>query len=397
MDNAMNYNFDEIIERSETYSEKWAVVGGRGEDFRDPAQRLPFQVADMDFTCPEPMLQALHQVVEHRMFGYSYERSKPYYIQAIIDWYQRRYGCSLKDEWIIYSNGSIEGVNGAIRAFSSPGDGIIIARPVYGHFTQCIEEDTSRKVVDCHLINQDGYYTMDWEKFEILCKEPTNRVFILCSPANPVGRVWTKEELKRIIEICKRNHVILVSDEVHCDILSKGSVHHPILNMTEDYSNIIMVTAINKSFNTAGLVCANVIIPDDNLRGIYLKEFGFRFNTPFSIAALVSAYQDCDEWLEQVNVYIEENIDYAIRFLKQNLPKVKVCKPEGTYILWLDFSEYGLSPEELHERIYHKANLEFQDGTVHDPIEGGQFQRMCIPCPRPMLEEALTRLAKVFS
>ncbi len=392
----MKYNFDEIIERAGTYSVKWEQAGGSCLQYQNPDQKLPFQIADMDLPCPEPLIQALHKVVDHRMYGYSFASAESRYAQSIIDWYKRRYDLKINREWIICANGSIEGVNGAIRAFSNVGDGIMIARPVYGHFTECIEEDTYRKVIDCHLINNNGYYTMDWEKFEDLCSVPTNRIFILCSPANPVGRVWSKEELKKIIAICKKHNVLLVSDEVHCDIISKDTKHHPILTMTEDYSNIILVTAINKTFNTAGLICANVIIPDPCLRGIYKKEFGLKLTTPFSIGALISVYNDCDDWLYQVNEYIEGNIDFAIAYLKEHLPGVKVRKPEGTYILWLDFSEYGLTPEEIHSRIYKTAKVILQDGTVHDPIGGGQFQRMCVPCPRPILEEALMRLAKVF-
>jgi len=390
------YQFDEIIERAGTYSAKWADVGGRCMDYKNPEQKLPFQVADMDLPSPDEMIDKLHEVVDHRMYGYSIDSAEPEYAQSIITWYQRRHACHIEKDWIIYSNGSVEGVNGAIRAFSNVGDGIIVCRPVYGHFTDCIEKDTYRRLIDSHLIETDGYYTMDWEDFEEKCAEPTNRIFILCSPANPVGRVWTMEELQRIDAICKRHHVILVSDEVHCDILRKGEKHHPILNVTKDYSNIVMVTAINKTFNTAGLTCANVIIADPTLRGIYKKEFGFRLPTPFAIGSLIAAYNDCDDWLDQMNVYVEENIDFAIGFIKEHIPKVRVLKPEGTYILWLDFSEYGLSQEEIHRRIYDEAKVVLQDGVVHDPLYGGQFQRMCLPCPRPILKEALERMAKVF-
>lgn len=392
----MRYDFNEIIERAGTYSIKWADVGGKCANYQNPNQKLPFQVADMDIPCPKPLVQALHKVVDHKMYGYSSDLTESRYSQSIISWYQRRYGYQLKKEWIIYSNGSIEGVNGAIRAFSNIGDGVIIMRPVYGHFTQCIEEDMHRKVIDCHLISNDGFYTVNWDDFEEKCANPTNRIFILCSPANPVGRVWTEEELKKIVFICKKNNVLLVSDEVHCDILTLNTVHHPILTMTDDYSNIIMITAINKTFNTAGLSCANVIIPDNNICKIYNKEFGHRLPTPFAIGALISAYNECDDWLKQVNEYIEANIDFAIHFLNENMPKVKVNKPQGTYILWMDFSDYGLTPKEIHTRIYDSAKVILQDGTIHDPEHGDQFQRMCVPCPRPILEEALKRMAKAF-
>ncbi|SNS31642.1 cystathione beta-lyase [Anaerovirgula multivorans] len=388
---------DDIIERAGTYSVKWSNIGGTCKDYKNPEQKLPFQVADMDLPCPEPMIKSLHKVVDHKMYGYSADFTEPRYEKSIIDWYQRRFECHVEKEWLTSTSGSIEGVNTVIKAFSNVGDGIIISRPVYGHFTQCIEQETYRKVVDSHLINHDGHYTMDWEDFEKKCAEPTNRIYILCSPANPVGRVWTKEELQKIVSICKKNDVLLVSDEVHCDIHRKNTTHYPILSVTEDYSNIIMISAINKTFNTAGLLCAYAIIPNNTLRGVFKKELGEKLLTPFAIEALISAYNECDDWLEQMNDYIEENIDYAIDFISKNMPKVKVVKPEGTYILWLDFSEYGLSFEEIHHRIYEKANVILQDGIVHDPFYGGQFQRMCIPSPRPLLQEALERMAKEFS
>lgn len=390
----MKVNFDEIVERQGTYSAKWMGINGSSLDYLNPAVKLPFQVADMDFACPEPLVQAMHRVADHRVFGYSARTQE--YTQAVITWYRRRYGLELKGEWIIPSHGSMSAVNAAIKAFTNIGDGVIICRPVYGHFTGCVEEELYRRAVDVHLVNQDGYYTMDWEAFEAACARPENRAFILCSPANPVGRVWMRDELARMCEITRRNHVLLISDEVHCDLLTAGVTHTPILQATDDWSNLILVTGINKTFNVAGLACANAVIPDDNLRGIFCKEFGHGLLSPFSIAALISAYTECDEWLEQLRAYIEGNFDAAIAFIKEHMPKVKVRKPEGTYILWLDFSAYGLTGEEIHRRIYDKANVLLQDGIVHDPEHGSQFQRMCVPCARAVLLEGLRRIAEQF-
>ena len=387
-------NFDELVERQGTYSAKWMGIGGSSLDYLNPTVTLPFQVADMDFACPDPLVQAMHKVADHRIYGYSARTEA--YTEAFTGWYRRRYGLELKGEWIVPSHGSMSAVNNAVRAFTNVGDGVIICRPVYGHFTDCIERELYRRVVNVQLVNHDGYYTMDWSAFEAACARPENRVFILCSPANPVGRVWTCEELARICEITRRNHVLLVSDEVHCDLLTEGVHHTPILQATDDWSNLIMVTGINKTFNVAGLACANAVIPDDTLRGIFCKEFGHASLSPFAIAALISAYTECDEWLKALTVYIEGNFDAALAFLREHMPKVKVCKPEGTYILWLDFSAYGLSAKEIHRRIYDDANVLLQDGTVHDPDQGGQFQRMCVSCARAVMLEALRRSAKEF-
>lgn len=390
----MKVNFDEIVERQGTYSAKWMGAGGGSLDYRNPDVTLPFQVADMDFACPEPIVQAMHRVADHRIFGYSARPEA--YTEAFTGWYRRRYGLELKGEWIIPSHGSMSAVNAAVAAFTNVGDGVVICRPVYGHFTGCIERELYRRVANVQLVNRDGYYEMDWDAFEAACARPENRAFILCSPANPVGRVWRREELERMCEITRRNHVLLISDEVHCDLLMAGQRHTPILQATDDWSNLILVTGINKTFNVAGLACANAVIPDDSLRGIFQKEFGHTSLSPFAIAALISAYTACDEWLDQLLTYIEGNIDAAIAFLHEHMPKVKVRKPEGTYILWLDFSAYGLSAEEIHRRIYEEARVQLQDGTVHDPDLGGQFQRICVPCAREVLLEGLRRMAKAF-
>ncbi len=267
-------NFDELVERQGTYSAKWMGKGGSSLDYLNPAVTLPFQVADMDFACPDPLVQAMHKVADHRIYGYSARTEA--YTEAFTGWYRRRYGLELKGEWIVPSHGSMPAVNNAVRAFTNVGDGVIICRPVYGHFTDCIERELYRRVVNVQLVNHDGYYTMDWSAFEAACARPENRVFILCSPANPVGRVWTREELARICEITRRNHVLLVSDEVHCDLLTEGVYHTPILQATDDWSNLIMVTGINKTFNVAGLACANAVIPDDTLRGIFIKNLAMR-------------------------------------------------------------------------------------------------------------------------
>ena len=229
----------------------------------------------------------MHEVADHGIYGYSFQASVPEYYDSIISWYRRRFGVTLQRDWLMFSNGTVEAVAHAVRAFTNVGDGVILCRPVYGHFTGCIEEECYRKVVNSQLICQDGYYTVDWADFEQKCAVPTNRLFVLCSPANPVGRVWSPEELQRMYEICKRHHVLMLSDEIHCDIILKGHRHTTMLSATDDYSNLIVVSGINKTFNVAGLSCSTVIIPDATLRGVFQKDFGMRPITPFAIGALI--------------------------------------------------------------------------------------------------------------
>lgn len=390
----MKYDFDTVIDRYNTYSMKY---DGLRLNKRANEHTIAMMVADMDFRVAQPILDKLHETVEFGMFGYTGDFAEPAYAASVVHWWKSQYDCELDPKHIIYSNGTVEAVNCAIKAFSNVGDGVIIQRPVYGHFTSAIEEECHRKAVDNRLLcDENNYYTIDFDDLERKCADPNNRVLIFCSPANPVGRVWTDEEILRVAEITRKHNVLLISDEVHCDIRRAGITHTPILKIVEDTSNIIMLTAINKTFNLAGLACSNAIIPDDFLRARFKREFGMRMPTPFAISALIAAYNDGVEWMEQMNEYIDGTIDFALQYFAEKMPWVKVGKPEGTYCLWLDFSASGLSGEEIHRRIYDQANVFLQDGVVHDPERGQAFQRMCLPCARSVVKEAIDRIAHEF-
>lgn len=393
----MTYDFDKIVNRRGTYSAKWDGANLFNPDVHWNDNTIPMMVADMDFECPPKIVEAMYRVADHKIYGYTMNLTDPRYLDSIVDWYKRRYDTELNPEHILYSTGSITGINHAINCFSNVGDGVLICRPVYGHFTGMIEDDTYRKVVNCDLVNDGkGYYTIDWVDFEEKCSRATTRIFILCHPANPVGRVWTKGELKKMAEICKRHKVLIISDEIHSDIVRGGIKHHPIVSVVEDLSNIIMVIGINKSFNVAGLHCSNVVIPDDNLRGIFSKDYGMKMPSPFTVAACIAAYDECEDWLDALNEYIDGTIDWVLDFTKKNMPKLKIHKPEGTYMLWLDFTDYKLSDDEVHKKIYINANVLLQDGIVHDPDKGECFQRVCLGAPRSIVKEAFERIAREF-
>lgn len=394
----MKYNFDENVNRRGTYSMKW----DGGELFKDfgmdvdfNEKTIPIFTADMDLACPQPVIDALHAVVDHRIFGYTSDRCEPKYRQAIIRWFKDHHNWDIKEEEILYVNGTVEALNIAVRCYTKEGDGILITRPVYGPFTMAIENN-GRKVVNSQMLCSDGYYTMDFDDIEQKAKDPNTTMFILCSPHNPTGRVWTPEELQQLAAICKRNNVILVTDEVHCDILRKGVVHHPVASVVEDTSNIITLTAVNKTFNLAGLQCSNAIIPNAALRETYQKALGMRSPTPFAIAALIAAYTEGDEWLAQVNEYIDGTMDWVLDFMAKEMPKVKIRKPEGTYVLWMDFRAYGLTADEIHDKIYKKANVVLEGGGMFDPDNGAGFERVCLPSPRPLIQEAFQRIAAEF-
>ena len=392
----MKYNFDQVVDRHGTHSMKWEA-GEMLKEFglteRFDEDTIALWVADMDFPVPEPVLNAMHKRVDRQIFGYSNFATSPDYVQAIQGWFRRRHDWLIDEEAIVFSSGTVSALKNLVRAFTEVGDGIIIQRPVYSPFTMVIENN-NRVVVNNALINNDGYYTIDFDDFEAKAMDPNNKMFILCSPHNPVGRVWTPEELTRMAEICRAHGVILIADEIHGDLLRAGQTHYPLHTLVDD-PTIIACTAINKTFNTAGLHCTNLVINDPEMRDRYRAEVGFDSPTPFAIVALIAAYNESEDWLAQVNAYIDDNLKFLEQFLKERMPQVKFWMPEGTYIGWLDFRGYGLTPEEVHKRIYIDANVVLEDGEMFGE-EGTGFQRICVPSPRSVLEEALERIAAQF-
>lgn len=396
----MKYDFDKVIDRHGTYSSKWDGMQNRKnrvQNIRVDENTIPMMVADMDLQSPQPVIEAMHRVADHMMYGYTSDSADPMYAGSLIRWMKDRHGWEVKPEEIIPSHGTFGALEHAAKLFTNEGDGIIVMRPVYGHFSRSIVQEWHRVAVSSHLnCDENGYYTINYEDLEEKCADPNNKVLIFCSPANPVGRVWTVEELKKVAEICKKHHVFVISDEVHCDHLRKGVKHHSFLSVCEDKSNAMVLVGINKSFNMAGLACSNAIIQDEGLKAKFMADYLPERPNQFAIAGQIAAYTEGDEWMDQVCEYIEGNMDWAIDFFHKEMPKVKVCKPEGTYCLWLDFNAYGLSDEEVHKRIYIDANVLLQDGTGHDPEQGQCFQRMCVPCARSVLKEACQRIAKAF-
>ena len=392
----MNYNFDEVIERHGTHSVKWEageLLKQFGLTERFDAETISLFVADMDFACPAPVLAALHERVNARMFGYSLHSTTTDYTDAIRGWFRRRHDWEIDTASIVYSPGTVDALDAAVRAFTAPGDGVIIQRPVYGPFTQVIERN-GRVIVNNALVNNDGYYTIDFADFEAKAQDPQNKLFILCSPHNPVGRVWTPAELTQLAQICLANDVVLVSDEIHGDLIRQGQTHYPICSLVDD-DRLIACTAINKTFNVAGLHCSNIIVNNAAMRARFIEVMGFKSPNPFAISALIAAYNHGEEWLTQLNTYLDGNLAYLDQFLKAHMPAVRYRIPEGTYIGWLDFRPTGLTSAEVHERIYQKANVVLEDGQMFGP-EGDGYQRICTPSPRSILEKAMMRIAAEF-
>lgn len=397
MKTKVKYDFDQIVNRRGTYSIKWDgenTLKEMGLTERYDQDTLPLFTADMDLPVPDPVVNALHKTVEHRIFGYSVFPDE--YYEAVQHWFNKRHDWKINKEEIVYSPGTVHALNIAVRAFTEPGDGILIQRPVYPPFTKAIEGN-DRKVVNNALLRDGaGYYTIDFDDFEEKTKDEQTKMFILCNPHNPTGRIFGEADLQRMAEICRENNVLIIADEIHGDLIRCNQSFTPIACAVKNTDNIVTLTAINKTFNVAGLHCTNAIISNPIIRKRFKEALGNQMPSPFSIAALVAAYNEGEDWLEQLKKYLDGTLAFVKSFLEEKMPKVKVNIPEGTYVVWLDFSEYGLTPEEVHDRIYNKANVLLEDGSIFGE-EGMDFQRICIPSPRPIIQEAFERIEKAFN
>ncbi|WCK55557.1 pyridoxal phosphate-dependent aminotransferase [Aneurinibacillus sp. Ricciae_BoGa-3] len=385
----MEYNFDEVIVRTGFNSLKW-----------DDAERLfgdkavlPMWVADMDFKVATPIIDAIKERAEHGIFGYA-TRSDSYY-QAVCDWLAKRHNWPIEKDWVVFSPGVVPALRLILDTFTNPGDKIVVQTPVYTPMFQMIK-DNGRFVVENPLVYDPAnrHYSMDIEdlRSKIDCSV---KLLFLCSPHNPVGRVWTKKELAELADICLENDVLIISDEIHSDLVYAGFKHIPIASLSQEIANLtITCTAPSKTFNLAGLQTSNLIIPNKELRQRYVEKLNSHYlkNTnTFGIVALEAAYREGEEWLDQLIAYLHGNLTYLTRFLQRNIPQIKVIQPEATYLVWLDCRELGLSKVELQQFMLKKAKIAFNHGYIFG--QGGEgFVRMNIACPRTILEDALNRL-----
>lgn len=387
----MKYNFDEVIDRKNTDSMKWSA--SYLERHFGSADCVPLWVADMDFRTAQPVIDAVTERAGHGIYGYALPGDEFY--EAVIKWQKRRNGWEVKKEWIVFSPGVVPALWHIVRTFCSPGEKVILQSPVYYPFYKVIE-DNGCQVINNRLINNGGRYEMNFEELERQAEDSSVKMMILCSPHNPVGRVWTKEELRRVSEICFANDVLLVSDEIHSDLVFRPNVHTPAASLSEELMmNTITCMAPSKTFNLAGVQVSDVIVPDRRLRRRLagsLKSAGVMPNV-FGLAAQTAAYNEGEEWLEQLLEYLAGNLDFMENFITSELPEVKFRRPEGTYLAWLDFSGYGFTTEELQNRMKNKAGVALDDGYIFG--DGGEpCQRINFACPRSVLIKAMERLRK---
>ena len=388
----VKYEFDRIIDRRGTGSLKYDCAAQRGR----PEDALPLWVADMDFAAPPEVCRALEERSAHGIFGYSEPMAG--YFPALRAWLEGRFDWRVEEEWLIKTPGVVFALCMAIQAYTQPGEGVLIQPPVYYPFEQSVR-DNGRRVVACPLVWRAGRYEMDFAAMERAMEEEGVRLFLLCSPHNPVGRVWTREELTRVGEMCLRHGVKIVSDEIHFDFVWPGHRHTVFATLGEELAqNCVVCTAPSKTFNLAGLQVSNIFIPNGEMRRAFqhrVDAAGYSQLGAMGLLACQRAYETGEEWLEQLKGYLLDNIALVRRFVDQRLAPIRLIEPEGTYLLWLDFRGLGMSEEQREEFLLHRAHLWLDSGAMFGPAGEG-FERLNIACPRPVLERALEQLAQAL-
>lgn len=383
---------DKLYNRKGTDCVKWDH-----KDFVDSRvseTALPLWLSDMEFKVADEITEALIKRVEHGFLGHSMPGDS--YFESVQGWYKRRFNWTISKDSIFYSPGVLPALGFILRGFTKKGEGVIIQEPVFYPFAELIE-GTDRKIVNNQLINNDENYSIDFINLENKLKDPNNTMLILCSPHNPVGRVWTKDELKKIVDLCQENEVLIFSDELHCDLTRANVTHHPLKTIS-DYSKIITAVALGKTFNVGGVPISQIIIDDEELKQIWHKETRKKhyisFAPPLDMVLAETAYNKCEYWVDEVMEYVEQNFDFLVDYLNKHLPKVKYKKPEGTFLAWINFGAY-VDYEKLFELLITKYDLLIENGHVFGESGAGYF-RMTVACPQSMLEEGLNRIVKAI-
>ena len=385
----MKYNFDEIIPRRNTNSVKW------DEAAQDDI--IPLWVADMDFRVLPQITEALRQRVDHGVFGYTHVPDS--YYESVIRWFKDRHGLQgVKQSDIIYTSGVVPAISAIVRGLTLPGDKVLVQTPVYNCFFSSIRNQGCL-VEENHLVYKNNTYVVDWDDFERKCADSRVRIFLLCNPHNPAGRVWKKEELQRMGEICQKHDVFVISDEIHCELVMPGNEYTPFASLSDDFlKNSATCVAPTKAFNIAGLQIANIIVKDRNKRERIDRAINIHEVcdvNPFGVIATEAAYtEEGAEWLRQLNTYLFANYQFLCDFFSKHFPSLEVVKLEGTYLVWVDCSSLGKSSTEIVNNLY-RHGVWMNDGVMYGENQSA-FIRINIACPRKILEEGLLRMEKAL-
>jgi cystathionine beta-lyase len=391
----MELNFDTPVNRVGTHSLKWdnLPVSTDGEP---DGPLIPLWVADMDFPCPHQVIDALQKRVKHGIFGYTEVYAE--YRNAVCGWMKRRHNWEIKPDWICVAPGVVPALNLLVRTFAGPGQKVLVQTPVYHPFYYVLDHNKTGCAAN-PLIDSGKRYEMDFEDLAKKAADPKVTLAILCNPHNPVGRVWNREELMRFGNICRDNNVLVISDDIHHDLIYSGTNFLPFASISEEFrNNSITCTAPSKTFNIAGLQNSNIIIPNPELRSRFLKTLKLNcisHANPLSLAATEAAYNQGEEWLDHLLKYLPGNIDYLEDYLNNNIPEISFYRPEGTYLVWADFRKLGFEQTALNDLLIKKAGVFLNDGIIFGK-EGEGFQRINIGCPRIVLKEAIERIHKTL-
>ena len=376
----MKYNFDELIERRGTGCVKW------DESLNDV---IPLWVADMDFAVAPAILEAIRQRAKHPVFGYTFVQDD--YYESVISWFNRRHRWTIQREWMLYTTGVVPAMSCVIKALTMPGEKVLILSPDYNCFFSSIRNNGC-EVLENKLVRKNYSFEIDWNDFEIKCADEKTTVFLLCNPHNPTGRIWTRKELERMRDICHLHHVRIVSDEIHCELIMPG-YHFCPMGIVD--SEAIILNSPSKSFNIAGLQIANIICQDAEIRRRIDRAININEVcdvNPFAPIAVKAAYNESEEWIDELNQYLWQNYQTLDLFFSEELPQCKVCKLEGTYLVWIDVSALGEPVEQLCERLLNKGKVWVNPGTMYGTESGKGYIRINIACPRNRLIEGLKRI-----
>lgn len=382
----MKYDFDKVVPRRGTNSYKWDLV--KQDDV------IPLWVADMDFAVAPPIQEALRKRMEHPVFGYTLVPDS--YYEAVINWFCRRHNWHIEKDWILYTSGVVPAVSCAIKAFTLPGEKVLLQTPAYNCFFSSIRNQGC-EVLENELVREGDTYRIDFDDFERKCADEKTTAFLLCNPHNPCGRVWTKEELQRMADICRKHHVKVISDEIHCEIIMPGCHFTPFALVDED--NGVTLNSPSKNFNIAGLQIANIICKNEEWRrriDRVINIYEVCDVNPFGVIALQAAYNECGDWIDEMNQYVWDNYQYLKRFVLDELPQIQVIRMEGTYLAWLDIMCYELSSDEATQQLLHEGRVFVSSGTLYGKKAGEGYLRLNLACPRETLKQGLVRLGRVL-
>ncbi|MDE6850970.1 MAG: pyridoxal phosphate-dependent aminotransferase [Lachnospiraceae bacterium] len=376
------YDFDELVDRRDSYSLKWDVA----------KQELPMWVADMDFKTAPEIRAAIEKRAIHGVFGYTVIPDA--WQEAYMHWWKDRHGLEIRKEWLVYSSGVIPAISSAVRKLTTPGENVLIQTPVYNTFFNSIRNN-GRNVLECPLKYKDYIYTIDFDRLERDLADPQTSMMILCNPHNPVGKIWDRDTLARIGDLCAKYHVLVISDEIHCDLLAPGMKYVPFAGVSENCRNhSISLVAPTKTFNLAGLQTAAAIVPNPLLRhrlwrGINTDEVGEP--NAFAIDATIAAFHEGGSWLDALRNYLQENKDYVCRFLDSELKQMRVVSTDATYLLWLDCERLAGSVSRFVDYLRESTGLYIMDGKEYGQVGTG-FLRINVACPRSLVQDGMERL-----